>query len=82
MTDDKHVVHLVAALAAELRPHAEGDPSLAWMLEDADDFVEAYWAGYEPTDDEIMRTSRPVHDLDGYDLGDPKRVALQRENGL
>lgn len=53
------------------------DDDLAHAL--VDEIIDPFWDGYEPTDDEMTRTSRPTYDLDGYSLSDPKRVALQRE---
>lgn len=72
-----HVDLIVEAVEA-LRSHGEGE--LATALDN--EIVGEFWDSMEPSDDDVMRTSRPVHDLGGYDLGDPKRITLERENGL
>lgn len=72
-----HVDLIVEAVEA-LRRHGEGE--LATALDN--EIVGEFWDSMEPTDSEILRTSRVSHDLGGYDLGDPKRITLERENRL
>ena len=73
-------VCLIGALADELRPAAGNNIAIAHLVDEADEAFQAYWDQQEPTDDEIYNRPRPVHDLEGYDLDDPKRITLQREN--
>lgn len=71
---------LLARCAELVRPLADlGDQDAELLLELLDAEIEEFWDGYEPTD--TRPSSRPVYDLDGYDLGDPKRIALEMEMG-